>query len=98
MSTIVTAQTAEIVQVLCRGMLAFDVLLAELQSRFPATLWTSALLRSRLNAGLVTRLFRQIQGCSAPLWRINPRAILENASANSIYASFCPVVFANPCC
>lgn len=91
-SSTVINQLTEVVTVICRQAVAFNGILSRLQTLYPATGWTDALLTLRLNQGVRQGLFKAIGSNPAgPVdgYGINPNALRLNYSRNVIYEPFC---------
>lgn len=87
-------ENIEVIQVLCTGgAMTFNAILGSLQNRFPETGWTSDLLQTRLDNGIVEGRFKAIG--SAPYagdiigYNIDFKMVRNNPSVNKVYECFC---------
>ena len=98
-------QNIEIITVLCQSRhpgaaVAFNGLLAALQSRFPSTGWTSTLLHTLLTAGIKQGLFTPVGSNPAgPVegYALNRNMLSLNNPRNFLYEPFCSQILPLPC-
>jgi len=79
----------QILAVLCKGGSSFNGLLSALQSRYPSSGWTSALLTTQTN--LAVRQGRLMRATNGVGFIVNPRMLNNNYATNLAYSTTCAV-------